>query len=69
MTDSNKGAPHTGDHGETSAQKRAEKFGNRTVGTGMDSPDSTEAVLDSTTGDPDPRATEKRSGGKGSAQE
>jgi hypothetical protein len=26
----------------------------------MDSPDSTEAVLDAKTGDPDPRATEKR---------
>jgi len=28
----------------------------------MDSPDSTEAVLDASTGEPDPRATEKRDG-------
>jgi len=64
MTDHNKGKSHTGDHagdhGETSAEKRAEKFGDRTIGRGMDSPDSTEAVLDAKTGEPDPRATEKK---------
>lgn len=60
MTDQNKGKSHTENPGETSAEKRTEKFGNRTVGRGMDSPDSTEAVLDSKTGEPDPRATEKR---------
>lgn len=60
MTDQNKGKSHTDTDGETSAEKRTEKFGDRTVGRGMDSPDSTEAVLDSTTGEPDPRATEKR---------
>lgn len=56
MTDQNKGKSHTGDHGETSAEKRTEKFGDRTIGRGMDSPDSTEAVLDAKTGEPDPRA-------------
>ncbi len=68
MTDQNKGKSHTGDHGETSAEKRTEKFGDRTIGRGMDSPDSTEAVLDAKTGEPDPRATEKRArdGGSGS---
>jgi hypothetical protein len=30
--------------------------GKRVVGRGMTSPDSTEAVLDATTGEPDPRA-------------
>jgi hypothetical protein len=60
MADHNKGKSHTGDHGETSAEKRTEKFGDRTVGRGMDSPDSTEAVLDASTGEPDPRATQKR---------
>ena len=60
MTDQNKGKSHTGDDGETSAEKRTEKFGDRTIGRGMDSPDSTEAVLDAKTGEPDPRAKEKR---------
>jgi hypothetical protein len=60
MTDNNQGKSHTGEKGETSAEKRAEKFGDKTVGRGMDSPDSTEAVLDATTGEPDPRATQKR---------
>ncbi|HEY5088249.1 MAG TPA: hypothetical protein VII66_12895, partial [Gemmatimonadaceae bacterium] len=59
MTDHKKGKSHTGDH-ESSAEKRAEKFGDRTIGRGMDSPDSTEAVLDAKTGEPDPRATEKK---------
>lgn len=62
MTDRNKGKSHAGDHGETSAEKRSEKFGDRTVGRGMDSPDSTEAVLDARTGEPDPRATGKKRG-------
>ncbi len=60
MAEYDKSKSRTGDPGETSAEKRAEKFGDRTVGRGMDSPDSTEAVLDSTTGEPDPRATNKR---------
>jgi len=66
MADRDKGKSHTEDSGETSAEKRTEKFGNRTVGRGMDSPDSTEAVLDATTGEPDPRATEKKGRDTGS---
>ncbi len=65
MKEQDKGKSHAGQSGETSAEKRHEKFGDRTVGAGMDSPDSTEAVLDSKTGDPDPRATEKRADEKG----
>jgi hypothetical protein len=59
MDDKDKRKSHTDDHGETAAEKRTEKFGDRTVGRGMDSPDSTEAVLDASTGEPDPRATGK----------
>ncbi|MEO7041585.1 MAG: hypothetical protein ABI035_04920 [Gemmatimonadaceae bacterium] len=59
MTDSKDSKSRTGAHQESSAEKRAEKFGDRTVGRGMDSPDSTEAVLDAKTGEPDPRATQK----------
>ncbi len=60
MNDSDKSKSHAGGHDESSAEKRTEKFGNRTVGRGMDSPDSTEAVLDASTGEPDPRAREKK---------
>ncbi len=63
MTDQNKGKSHTGNHGESSAEKRTEKFGDRTIGRGMDSPDSTEAVLSAETGEPDPRAVEKKAHG------
>jgi len=59
MADQNRGKSHTADDGETSAEKRTEKFGDRTLGRGMDSPDSTEAVLDASTGEPDPRARGK----------
>ena len=59
MSNKDKGKSHTAGDEETSAEKRTEKFGNRTVGRGMDSPDSTEAVLDSSTGEPDPRARAK----------
>jgi hypothetical protein len=65
MTGHDKGKSHTGAHGETAAEKRTEKFGDRTVGRGMDSPDSTEAVLNAKTGEPDPRATKKGSGASG----
>ncbi len=65
MTEYDKGKSRSSDEGETSAEKRAAKFGDRTVGRGMDSPDSTEAVLDSKTGEPDPRATETRAAAKG----
>lgn len=67
MTDHNKSKSHTDQHGDTSAEKRSEKFGDRTVGRGMDSPDSTEAVLDAKTGEPDPRATERPPRGASSA--
>ena len=62
MTDHDKSKSHTGDRHETSAEKRKEEFGDRTIGRGMSSPDSTEAVLDASTGEPDPRATEKKHG-------
>lgn len=45
------------DAGNSSAANRTDKVGSgRTIGRGMDSPDSTEAVLDASTGEPDPRA-------------
>ena len=66
MADRDKSKSHTGDGGETSAEKRTEKFGDRTVGRGMDSAESTEAVLDASTGEPDPRATEKKGRDTGS---
>jgi hypothetical protein len=69
MADQNEGKSHTGHKGETAAEERHEKFGDRTVGAGMDSPDSTEAVLSAETGEPDPRATEKRTGHNGSPKE
>lgn len=65
MTDSKDSKSRTGADHESSAEKRAEKFGDRTVGRGMDSPDSTEAVLDAKTGEPDPRATQKPQSGEG----
>lgn len=68
MSEYDKSGKNAGDEGNSSAEKRAEKFGDRTIGRGMDSPDSTEAVLDSTTGEPDPRATEKRSDSSGSRE-
>lgn len=60
MAEDKKSKSHTRARGETSAEKRKEEFGDRTIGRGMDSPDSTEAVLDASTGEPDPRATQKR---------
>ncbi|MEO7101726.1 MAG: hypothetical protein ABI311_00180 [Gemmatimonadaceae bacterium] len=63
MTDSKHSKSRTGADPESAAEKRADKFGERTVGRGMDSPDSTEAVLDAKTGEPDPRATQKPRGG------
>lgn len=66
MTDKRKGKSHAGNEGEDSAEKRADKFGDRTVGRGMDSPDSTEAVLDASTAEPDPRATQTPPRGTGS---
>ncbi|MGI8547546.1 MAG: hypothetical protein ACR2M1_09450 [Gemmatimonadaceae bacterium] len=45
------------DQNDSSAERRTDKVGSgRTIGRGMDSPDSTEAVLDASTGEPDPRA-------------
>jgi hypothetical protein len=66
MTEQRKGKSRAGDEGEDSAEKRADKFGGRTVGRGMDSPDSTEAVLDASTAEPDPRARETPARGTGS---
>lgn len=45
------------DQSDSSKENRTDKVGSgRTIGRGMDSPDSTEAVLDASTGEPDPRA-------------
>ena len=38
------------------SERDKQSGGKRVVGRGMTSPDSTEAVLDATTGEPDPRA-------------
>jgi hypothetical protein len=68
MAGHGKGKSHTGGDRESSAEKRTEKFGDRTVGRGMDSPDSSEAVLDASTAEPDPRAADKRARGAASKQ-
>lgn len=45
------------DQNDSSLENRTDKLGkDRVVGRGMSSPDSTEAVLDASTGEPDPRA-------------
>lgn len=45
------------DQNDSSLENRTDKVGSgRSIGRGMDSPDSTEAVLDASTGEPDPRA-------------
>lgn len=42
---------------DSSQENRTDKLGKeRVIGRGMSSPDSTEAVLDASTGEPDPRA-------------
>lgn len=42
---------------DSTQENRTDKVGSgRVFGRGMTSPDSTEAVLDATTGEPDPRA-------------
>jgi len=53
--DRNKDSERNRDQEQHDAQKR-----DRTFGAGMDSPDSTEAVLDASTGLPDPRARGQR---------
>ncbi len=55
---------------ESAHEERVERFGDKEIGSGMTSPDSTEAVLDSKTGNPDPRATNGGAvvrGGRGDA--
>jgi hypothetical protein len=45
------------DQNDTSKKNLTDNVGSgRSIGRGMDSPDSTEAVLDASTGEPDPRA-------------
>lgn len=45
------------DQNDSSRENRTDKLGkDRVIGRGMSSPDSTEAVLDASTGEPDPRA-------------
>lgn len=56
------------DQSDSSKENRTDKVGSgRTIGRGMDSPDSTEAVLDASTGEPDPRARGEGSLPSGSA--
>lgn len=53
--DSNRGGRVS--QADSSQENRTDKLGkDRVVGRGMSSPDSTEAVLDASTGEPDPRA-------------
>ena len=47
------------------AQDQQSSGGKRVVGRGMTSPDSTEAVLDASTGEPDPRARGDAAGESG----
>lgn len=42
---------------DSTLKDRTDKVSGRSFGRGMSSPDSTEAVLDATTGEVDPRAT------------
>ncbi len=57
MTDKKDYQDGKGNQNDSSAESRTDKVGSgRTIGRGMDSPDSTEAVLDASTGEPDPRA-------------
>jgi hypothetical protein len=54
-SDSNRGGRVS--QADSSQENRTDKLGkDRVVGRGMSSPDSTEAVLDASTGEPDPRA-------------
>jgi len=53
---SSKGSGHV-DQNDSSLENRTDNLGkDRVIGRGMTSPDSTEAVLDASTGEPDPRA-------------
>lgn len=57
MTDRKSDDEGKRDQSDSSKENRTDKVGSgRTIGRGMDSPDSTEAVLDASTGEPDPRA-------------
>lgn len=57
MTDKKNYQEGKRDQNDSSVQDRTDKVGSgRSIGRGMDSPDSTEAVLDASTGEPDPRA-------------
>lgn len=56
---SSSSSDHSGhvDQNDSSRENRTDKLGkDRVIGRGMSSPDSTEAVLDASTGEPDPRA-------------
>ena len=44
---------------DKSGEKKTEKHRDRTIGRGMDSPDSTQMPLDATTGEPDWRTQKK----------
>lgn len=67
------------DQNDTTRENLTDKLGkDREIGRGMSSPDSTEAVLDASTGEPDPRArgegslppgSTKGSGGSRSAEQ
>lgn len=59
-SDSNRDSSNRGgrvSQADSSQENRTDKLGKeRVIGRGMSSPDSTEAVLDASTGEPDPRA-------------
>jgi hypothetical protein len=54
MPDKNKGGKVS--QADSSKENRTDKVSGRSFGRGMTSPDSTEAVLDASTGEVDPRA-------------
>lgn len=54
MADKNKNGKVS--QADSSVQNRTDKVSGRSFGRGMTSPDSTEAVLDASTGEVDPRA-------------
>lgn len=56
MADQQRDRQQSGRTEQNDEIEQNEQSGRRVVGRGMTSPDSTEAVLDASTGEPDPRA-------------
>lgn len=70
MTDNKRDESGRVSQKDSSVENRTDKVGRgRSVGRGMDSPDSTEAVLDASTGEPDPRARGEGSLTSGSSRD